>query len=309
MDIELFEEFTMVAKHMNLSEAARELHSTESTLSRHIAAVEKMVGVPLFDRTTTPMTLTAAGEVFLPQACIIGNEFRRMQDIMDNIRHHLPYHVRIGGLQGTNAVVKVKAALDLVNVHSGVSPKVMLRRVVNTSHNSFDFLRDGAWDLAVEPMSSMISIHDLDWVELAKEPAIVLANQENALTQRAKLGLEDILQLHFVTPKSNDNYALRKFIQGICKDNGIAGSIPGYLSIFPADTYDELFLGGLDDRVVMLPQSLAMRYLAQPAYDLVAIPFEGEGCEYSLCAFYSKHASKTTMEFVEVLKQATRIGE
>lgn len=70
MDFDYVEEFTMVVKHGNLSEAANELYTTQSALSRHLSQLEKEMGAPLFDRSTNPMTLTRVGEVFCMSASL-----------------------------------------------------------------------------------------------------------------------------------------------------------------------------------------------------------------------------------------------
>ena len=77
MDVELFEEFGMIAKHGNLSEAARELHVTQSALSRHLSTLEKRFGVELFDRATSPMRLTPEGEAFLHWSSVISNSYKK----------------------------------------------------------------------------------------------------------------------------------------------------------------------------------------------------------------------------------------
>ena len=65
MDLSYLREFITFSAYMNVSEAARRLHMAQPTLSHHIAAVEKEVGVQLVNRTTTPLTLTIPGRVFV----------------------------------------------------------------------------------------------------------------------------------------------------------------------------------------------------------------------------------------------------
>lgn len=53
--------FTSAARHLNFSRAARELGLTPSAVSRQIAALEGLVGTPLFVREGRNLTLTDAG--------------------------------------------------------------------------------------------------------------------------------------------------------------------------------------------------------------------------------------------------------
>ena len=61
MDWSWLEAFQIVAKSGSLSAAARASGISQPTLSRHIAALEKHLGVTLFDRTSQGLSLAPAG--------------------------------------------------------------------------------------------------------------------------------------------------------------------------------------------------------------------------------------------------------
>ena len=67
MELNYFNEFIVFAKYLNISKASRKLHLSQSTLSHHIAALEKELGVALIDRTM-PISLTSAGRLLVRQA-------------------------------------------------------------------------------------------------------------------------------------------------------------------------------------------------------------------------------------------------
>jgi DNA-binding transcriptional LysR family regulator len=65
--------FDAAARHLSFTLAAAELNLTQSSISRQIAALERQVGRPLFDRRTRALELTAAGErlyAFVRQALV-----------------------------------------------------------------------------------------------------------------------------------------------------------------------------------------------------------------------------------------------
>jgi DNA-binding transcriptional LysR family regulator len=68
MDSKWLEDFLALSRHGNYSQAAQVRYITQPALSRRIKALEGSLGVPLFDRTTTPVTLTRFGEHFEPYA-------------------------------------------------------------------------------------------------------------------------------------------------------------------------------------------------------------------------------------------------
>jgi DNA-binding transcriptional LysR family regulator len=68
LDLRLVRYFTVVAAHRHFGRAAAELVIAQPSLSRQVRRLEQQLGTRLFDRTPQGTQLTAAGEVFLPQA-------------------------------------------------------------------------------------------------------------------------------------------------------------------------------------------------------------------------------------------------
>lgn len=66
MELNWLEDFLSLAEAGNFSRAAEARHMTQPAFSRRIRALEDWAGVVLFDRSTQPVKLTAAGEQFLP---------------------------------------------------------------------------------------------------------------------------------------------------------------------------------------------------------------------------------------------------
>jgi len=57
-----------LSRALNFSQVAERLNISQPALSKQIIALEQELGVRLFDRSTTPLTLTAAGEHFVQEA-------------------------------------------------------------------------------------------------------------------------------------------------------------------------------------------------------------------------------------------------
>ena len=54
--------FAAAARHLSFTDAAAELHLTQSSISRQVAALEEQLGLALFERRTRALRLTVAGE-------------------------------------------------------------------------------------------------------------------------------------------------------------------------------------------------------------------------------------------------------
>lgn len=75
------EAFVEIARKGSVRQAGEVLHLGQPALSARIASLERMVGVPLFERSPKGMILTAAGEAFLPHAQ------RAIDSVSSGIRH------------------------------------------------------------------------------------------------------------------------------------------------------------------------------------------------------------------------------
>jgi LysR family transcriptional regulator, glycine cleavage system transcriptional activator len=63
--IHLLKAFVCVAGRLNVSRAADDLHLTQSTVSKQILELERMLGIDLFQRVNNRLQLSAAGHTFL----------------------------------------------------------------------------------------------------------------------------------------------------------------------------------------------------------------------------------------------------
>ena len=65
MELKQLEAFVNVAETGSFSEAARRLYLTQPTVSAHVAALERELGIRLFERTTKALNLSADGRRLL----------------------------------------------------------------------------------------------------------------------------------------------------------------------------------------------------------------------------------------------------
>jgi DNA-binding transcriptional LysR family regulator len=76
--------FEGVAKHGSFTAAANALLISQSALSRHVIALERLIGVQLFERRPHALLLTKAGHHLLPA---VVKSFDRLEYALDDIRN------------------------------------------------------------------------------------------------------------------------------------------------------------------------------------------------------------------------------
>ncbi len=83
--------FEGVAKHLSFTAAANALLISQSALSRHVIALEKLIGTQLFERRPHALVLTKAGQLLLPA---VMKSFDRLEYALDDIRNDSAANIR-----------------------------------------------------------------------------------------------------------------------------------------------------------------------------------------------------------------------
>ena len=84
MDIKQLEYFIACAETGSVSEAAKILYSTQSSVSKVIKTLENSVGIRLFERLPRGIRLTPDGRKFYRRSCRIVNEVKALEGMAKN---------------------------------------------------------------------------------------------------------------------------------------------------------------------------------------------------------------------------------
>ncbi len=144
MDTERCREFVVLAQTCNYLQAADQLFISQSSLSKHIKALERELGVELFNRTTRRVQLTEHGRVFLPFARKLASTAHDAQaalaDAADNERRVIDI--------GSIPVMVPYGITALLNRFEREHPNVRLHIVEGEADQLKDLLRKRQLDLA-----------------------------------------------------------------------------------------------------------------------------------------------------------------
>ena len=95
IDIQKIETFLSAAENSSLSEAAKQLHLTQPTVSHQIKLLEQELGVTLFIRSNTGMKLTDAGRLMLPWAHRLVEDAHNLKEMMASLQNQIVGELRI----------------------------------------------------------------------------------------------------------------------------------------------------------------------------------------------------------------------
>ncbi|MDX2051896.1 MAG: LysR family transcriptional regulator [Polyangiaceae bacterium] len=80
MSLVQLESFVAVAEEGHVGRAAKRLRVSQPPLTRRIRSLEDELGVPLFQRTSKGMRLSAQGSALLPQVREVLAQLARLRD-------------------------------------------------------------------------------------------------------------------------------------------------------------------------------------------------------------------------------------
>ena len=135
--------FLAVAETLHFSKAAAQLRMAQPPLSQQIRSLERMLGYPLFDRTTRGVRLTRVGQYFRERAL---NTVTKMQDDVEMAR-------RLGrGQEGVLTVgfsgsVMLTTLPKAIERYRRLHPEVQLRLRELVTAEQMSSLLDGTLDL------------------------------------------------------------------------------------------------------------------------------------------------------------------
>jgi DNA-binding transcriptional LysR family regulator len=164
IELRLLRHAIAVGQHGNFARAAEALHLTQPSLSRSIAALEDLLGVPLFDRTPKGVTPTVFGRVLLERGDIV---MRREADLRREIAllaglemgslvvSAAPYmnETLIARAIGRIAATHPKLRIDCRSLHPGEVVRQVLAEEADVGvANIYGLSREAR--VAVEPLPS-----------------------------------------------------------------------------------------------------------------------------------------------------------
>lgn len=203
MDFEKIRELAKFADNLNFTETAREMHVSQSSLSRHIHDMERELGVTLVNRSATgENTLTAAGRTYLESAVPLVqshdrlvSKCREMQSVLPPARIH--QDVRYV----TNVAFQVRELLESQGLPSGnisyVSTQVAAMKALDQDILDFAFYASPASDI----LPSLEAGYG--FIALRPETLCVLVNAANPLAQGESINLQEIEQSTIITIESS----------------------------------------------------------------------------------------------------------
>lgn len=142
MELAQLEAFLQVAHHRSFSRAAESLFLTQPSVTARIQSLEREIGERLFERTGRRVTLTDAGEAFMPHAQRALTAVQEGTDAIEAVRHGDIGSIRIAASSSIATYVlpgilkRFREIRPRVHVHvtTGNTEELVERLIAGESH-------------------------------------------------------------------------------------------------------------------------------------------------------------------------------
>ena len=194
--------FVKIVEAGSFTRAAESLGYSQAAVTAQIKAIEKELGVPLFDRIGKKVYLTNEGKSFLPYAV---NMLRAEEEAVNSVRQD-------GPLTGTLVICAPSSYAD------HVLPEVILRYhehhpgVVITVKTS-DYVDDTTQRLARGEIDFLVRLdegnRDPDFITIVsrQEPLVFVTYPGNPILGKAKLSIKDAISNQFISSTRDIGYS------------------------------------------------------------------------------------------------------
>lgn len=132
-----------VYREGSFSKAARKLFLTQPALSIAIRKVESKLGMPLFDRNTSPLTLTPAGEIYIKKYEMIRQINEELYAEINDINELRTGSINIGGTNYLNSYILP----PVISLFMKKFPGITLSVTERSSNVLLDLIDDNSIDI------------------------------------------------------------------------------------------------------------------------------------------------------------------
>src|SRR5690242_14047914 len=261
MDLRQFRYFSQVARRENVRKASEDLRVAQSAVTRQVQALERELGLLLFDRVKRGVRLTAAGQRLLERSQHILGDVDRLKETLQ-IEAHVP-----SGPASLAAPPSIGRLLfnRLAQTFLKSYPKVTLSLLEGWTSSAMGQLRRGELSLAI--MSDPPPDPLLEYVRLFTESIYLVGRPGDPWLSKRSLEVRSLADLPLVmTSKTN---RVRQLIENSAAREGARLDVR--LELESPETLQQLLLSG---RVYgLLPYSSI--YHGAQTRRLAAVPIRG----------------------------------
>jgi len=287
----------VLARVRNFSQAAKELKISQPAFSKQIISLENELGIKFFERSTNPLSLTAAGEFFVEKAKKLLFEEETLLKAMEQYKSGENGKLTIG-------IAPFRSLYVMPRIVSAVKERFPHIQLVLEEHGLAQLqkgLLEGLYDFAI--MNLPVDEADFEVIPLKPDTLVLavpnrLLHLVNSNKNSASVSLADCKELPFVVVGKSQE--MRKLFEKLCAKAEIEPNI--FVEVTGVTTAREMVREGI--AATLLPKQFLQKeaksaditlfnldqteYVRQPAIVLRRGQFVSKYAEFAIDLFRTK---------------------
>ena len=196
MDLKLLQYAVVLAKYRHFGRAAATLRISQPTLSRNIAALEKQLGIRIFERSHRDVVATPAGDDVLKMADELIVRVDAISNRLQLVRDGRGGRLRVVAGAYIHDIAVRQASINLINAH----PSIRLELLEREWTAALAMLMTDQVDFAVIGIEPLSDIRALRVESLGVLQGIYFCRANHPLLQKKTLQPADVRMYPFVLP-------------------------------------------------------------------------------------------------------------
>src|SRR5664279_2065338 len=198
-----------LAEHRHFGRAAVALHLSQPALSRNIQNLEKLAGVRIFERGSSGVEVSDAGEIFLEHAREVISQSADLSREMELLKGLAKGELQVGVGTYVSLMFVDLVIARIISEH----PQVRLRVATDNWAALLPLLRRRELDLAVVDVRAIADDQDFLITRLTRRQGYLAVRPGHPLlTKKGALSMSEVLHYPFVSTSRFPSAMLREFI-------------------------------------------------------------------------------------------------
>ena len=277
MNINHLIEFVYLAEKLSFRQTADYFYVSRSVISRHVAALEEVLGAKLIERGNQSVRLTEAGKVFYREAQNVLRAYATAVDRTREVGRSFGKDVHVGYLKNAARPVIVHFVQFMGHEHPEIRLDLMSMEYVDLRRA----LEEGSVDVALGVNVHPSVSRNYRSTPIYTDRFYALVSKEHPLAVKSEEGVafDELPSEKLLLPDSFVYFGMGELVDGLAQDNA-----QGVAREFYRDV-DILYLKVQAEGYVAFSSGLNNAMFGDR---LVALPITGVDTSFTVSAFYAE---------------------
>ncbi len=192
MDDHRLKVFCTVAETKSFSKASEIIHLTQPAVSLQIQAIEEIYDTKLFDRSSSAVTLTPAGEILYKYAKQILSLYAQAEKEISSLTGLIKGSIRIGA----STTIANYVLPSVISDFKKINKKVRFHLLIGNTKRIVDHLNNGIITFGL--VEGDVSKYKLKAEKILKDELVVIVSPEHPLAHKKNISVHELVKEPFI---------------------------------------------------------------------------------------------------------------